>query len=355
MPHKAIWVKEDATQEIRTVEGNYRPSKGELLLKTICVGVNPGDYKHPEVFGAVNTIEGFDVVGTVVEAGSEAGDFSLGDKVVTFARGIGPPEWGGSQEYFLALAATCWKFDESVLSEEQATTIPLTTCTACDGLYNRFRPPLPLPWEDDMCDWPILLWGASSQVGIQAIQFAKFSGCNPIIVTASPKQHEYLKSLGAHYAFDYRSPDVIDKIKAAVPSTKHLMHAYDCVGTDIAILENAVEDGGSIILALPPTRPSPRHHTEMAIAGTIHDLETFKAPEFKFHEGIEPKDSAGAARLGKLMTWTTEQAGKLYQPARVRRLGGKGMYDAFECFDLMRQNKLSAEKVVWRMSETPGL
>ena len=45
MPHKAIWVNEDATQEIKMVEGNYRPSKGELLLKTICVGVNPGDYK----------------------------------------------------------------------------------------------------------------------------------------------------------------------------------------------------------------------------------------------------------------------------------------------------------------------
>lgn len=95
-------------------------------------------------------------------------------------------EWGGSQEYFLALAATCWKFDETVLSEEQAATIPLTTCTAGDGLYNKMRPPLPLPWEKP-CDWPILLWGGSSQVGIQAIQLAKFSGCNPIIATASPK------------------------------------------------------------------------------------------------------------------------------------------------------------------------
>lgn len=46
--------------------------------------------RHPEVFGAVNTIEGFDVVGEVIKLGSKATDFVPGDKVVTFTRGIGP-------------------------------------------------------------------------------------------------------------------------------------------------------------------------------------------------------------------------------------------------------------------------
>jgi NADPH:quinone reductase-like Zn-dependent oxidoreductase len=46
--------------------------------------------RHPEAFGAVNTIEGFDVVGEVVEVGSEQSNFKIGDKVVTFTRGIGP-------------------------------------------------------------------------------------------------------------------------------------------------------------------------------------------------------------------------------------------------------------------------
>ncbi|KAH7091697.1 hypothetical protein FB567DRAFT_617346 [Paraphoma chrysanthemicola] len=356
MPHKGIWVNADTSQEIRTVEGNYSPPKGDLLLKTICVGVNPADYKHPEVFGAVETIEGFDVVGWVQQVGPDTFGFAPGDKVVTFTRGIGPPEWGGSQEYCLALAKTCWKLDADKLSEDQAATIPLTACTAGDGLYNRLKPPLPLPWSSGPgCDWPILLWGASAQVGIQAIQFAKASGCSPIVVTASPKQHEYLKSLGADHAFDYRDKDVIEMIKAVIPPEKHLKHAFDCVGTDIELLESTVEAGGSLVLALPPVRPSPNHHAEMAIAGTIHDLESFRAPEFKFHEDVEPKDSDGAITLQKLMTWTFEQVGKAYKPPKVRRLSGKGMYDAFECFALMRENKISAEKVVWRMSETPDL
>jgi NADPH:quinone reductase-like Zn-dependent oxidoreductase len=63
MPHKALWVNADATQTVKYIEGGYTPGPDELLIKTICVGLNPADYKHPEFLGAVNTVEGFDAVG----------------------------------------------------------------------------------------------------------------------------------------------------------------------------------------------------------------------------------------------------------------------------------------------------
>ena len=48
MPHKALWINEDTTQEIKDVEGNYKPGPDELLLKSLSVGLNPGDWKyHP--------------------------------------------------------------------------------------------------------------------------------------------------------------------------------------------------------------------------------------------------------------------------------------------------------------------
>ena len=46
MPHKAIWVNEDATQVIKDVEGNYKPGQDEVLLKSLSVGLNPGDWKY---------------------------------------------------------------------------------------------------------------------------------------------------------------------------------------------------------------------------------------------------------------------------------------------------------------------
>jgi NADPH:quinone reductase-like Zn-dependent oxidoreductase len=45
MPHKALWVNAEKTQEVKTVEGNYTPQEEEILLKCICVGVNPADWK----------------------------------------------------------------------------------------------------------------------------------------------------------------------------------------------------------------------------------------------------------------------------------------------------------------------
>jgi hypothetical protein len=46
MPHKALWVQGDATFEIKDIEGGYKPKEDELLLKSICVGLNPADYKY---------------------------------------------------------------------------------------------------------------------------------------------------------------------------------------------------------------------------------------------------------------------------------------------------------------------
>ncbi|KAJ5441525.1 hypothetical protein N7491_003931 [Penicillium cf. griseofulvum] len=250
MPHKAIWVNSDATQEVKSIPGDYEPPKGDLLLKTICVAVNPGDFKHPETFGAVNTVEGFDAVGEVIGIGPETEGFKIGEKVLTFARGIGP---------------------------------------------------------------------------------------------------------GGDIVLGYKDENVVERIKEAIPGSKKLKHGFNCVGASVELLEDVIDQGGSIILSLPPTAQCPDHHVEMAIAGTVHDLETFKVPGFKFHQGVEPRDSHGAEVLRSIMHWTLKEIGVWYQPPRVRTLGGRGMYDAFEAFALMRENRISGEKVVWRMSETPGL
>jgi NADPH:quinone reductase-like Zn-dependent oxidoreductase len=130
--------------------------------------------------------------GEIVKLGPGVTQFKPGQKVLTFVRigpGIPHPDdadvapYGAAQEYFLTQASVSWLFD---MPDEQAVTIPLTLCTAGDGLYNKMQ--LPLPGEEP-CGVPILIWGASSQVGIQAIQCAKQSGCSPVIATASPKVH----------------------------------------------------------------------------------------------------------------------------------------------------------------------
>lgn len=64
----------------------------------------------------------------------------------------------------------------------------------------------------------LLIWGASTTVGICAIQFAKAGGVFPILVSASPERHALLSGLGATHCFDYKSPYVIEDIKAVLKS-----------------------------------------------------------------------------------------------------------------------------------------
>jgi Zn-dependent alcohol dehydrogenase len=63
-------------------------------------------------------------------------------------------------------------------------------------------------WKD------FLVWGGSTSVGCNAIQLATAAGYE-VIATASPRNHDYLKKLGAVEVFDYRSPTVVRDIISA--------------------------------------------------------------------------------------------------------------------------------------------
>lgn len=79
----------------------------------------------------------------------------------------------------------------------------------------------------------MLVWAGSTSVGLNAIALAKLAG-HPVISTASPRNHELVKSTGAEAVFDYKDPDVADKIKAWAESAGYkdgISLAFDTVST----------------------------------------------------------------------------------------------------------------------------
>lgn len=56
----------------------------------------------------------------------------------------------------------------------------------------------------------------STAVGQFAIQLGRLSGYR-VITTASPKNHDFVKSLGADEAYDYKDESTPDKIREAHP------------------------------------------------------------------------------------------------------------------------------------------
>ena len=79
----------------------------------------------------------------------------------------------------------------------------------------------------------VLVWGGSSSVGSCAIQLAVASGAE-VVTTASPKNADYCKDLGAAEVFDYHSKNVEDDIVKWLDG-KTVIGAYHAVGADGAV------------------------------------------------------------------------------------------------------------------------
>lgn len=78
-----------------------------------------------------------------------------------------------------------------------------------------------------------MVWGGGSSVGSCCIQLAVASGAE-IITTASPRNFEYCKKLGAKECFDYHDKDVEDQIVKAMKD-KTVAGAYHAVGAGDAV------------------------------------------------------------------------------------------------------------------------
>ncbi len=99
---------------------------------------------------------------------------------------------------------------------EHAAVLPLGLATAAAGLFELDQLGLAHPTAaTPPGEKVVLVWGASTSVGCNAVQLARASG-HTVIATAGTKNHELVRSLGADAVFDYRDPDVDQEIITAL-------------------------------------------------------------------------------------------------------------------------------------------
>ncbi|KAI7758810.1 hypothetical protein LZL87_013187 [Fusarium oxysporum] len=229
--NKALYVTEDGQFVIRNDLDHESMTPNELLIETRYSGVNPADIKHSTHLGIQATALGYDFAGQVLKAppGSE---FKEGDAVAGYTpSGMGRPTKYGAHQSFLAVPFDMAFKIPSNLPEAHAAALTSVVMTAADIVHNLFK--FPLPTNPGDFSGPILIWGASSAVGLSTLQLARASGCRNIFVTASPARHDILISLGATHTFDYSSPTVVAEIKSAVEALGEgpITHAVDAAGT----------------------------------------------------------------------------------------------------------------------------
>ncbi|KAI9286151.1 zinc-binding oxidoreductase CipB [Umbelopsis sp. AD052] len=226
--NNAAWLEEKLAKPMTIKSAPYTPpGANEIVVKNHAVAINPVDAyiqaRGDVIFDWINypTVIGVDLAGEVVEVGSEAASrFKVGDRVTGAGLGTIPerntPVEGAFQNYTVVLDNMATKIPES-LSYAQASVLPLCLATAATGLFVKEYLGLQLPTEpaQPSTGKTIVIWGGSTSVGSNAIQLAVAAGYE-VFTTASPKNFDYVKILGASQAFDYNDENVVQEMIEAL-------------------------------------------------------------------------------------------------------------------------------------------
>ncbi|KUP98405.1 NADP-dependent oxidoreductase [Thermobifida cellulosilytica] len=162
-----------------------------VLVRVRAAAVNPVDWKIRE--GRMDrlldvffpAIPGWDVAGVVERPGVAAPEFAPGDEVVGYVREDVVRRGTFAQKVAAPVRTLARR--PAGLSWAQAAALPLAGLTAYQTLVHL----LGVGGDDT-----VLVHGASGGVGSMAVQIAAARGAR-VIGTASPRNHDYLRSLGA--------------------------------------------------------------------------------------------------------------------------------------------------------------
>ncbi|KAK4495548.1 hypothetical protein PRZ48_013880 [Zasmidium cellare] len=231
----AAWIKAPK-ERFQVEEAPYTsPGAKEIIVKTAAVAINPLEYKiqdyNPPVGGneiKYPTILGSDLAGTVVELGSAVSKWKVGDRVMahTFGAVIGKPAQAAFQEH-VVLADWLPTPVPDDIALDKAVVLPLACDTATAGLFLQLGLDVSGLGNGRSAGEVLLLWGGSSSVGCVAIQMARAAGYE-VFATASPRNHEFCRSLGATQVYDYGKSDVEAEILTALKGKK-VVGALDCI------------------------------------------------------------------------------------------------------------------------------
>jgi putative PIG3 family NAD(P)H quinone oxidoreductase len=168
------------------------PKPGEILIRVEAAGVNRPDLLqrrglYPPPPGASNTI-GLEVAGEVVEG---AGRWKAGDKVCALLAG------GGYAEFVTCDARHALPIPRG-LTVQQAATLPETAFTVFTNMFEGGKL---------KAGETVLVHGATSGIGVTAIQMAKAAGAKVIATARGRAKADRALSLGADIAVDATTED----------------------------------------------------------------------------------------------------------------------------------------------------
>jgi len=197
---------------------------GQIRIRVRAAGVNRPDLLqrnglYPPPPGAPDLL-GLEVAGEVDQVGPGAGRWAVGDRVCALLGG------GGYAEYAVVDARHALPVPEG-LDFVQAAALPETVCTV---FANVFEAGALKAGET------LLIHGATSGIGVTAIQMARAAGATVIATSRGAAKAEAARALGADLSLDATTGDMAEAIR----DFGGVDVVLDMLGADYAELNQAV-------------------------------------------------------------------------------------------------------------------
>ncbi len=197
------------------------PGVGEVRLAVRAAGINPVDWKlYSGSMGTAAALPmrlGFEAAGVVTALGGEAvgpaGPVAVGDEVIAYRI-----DGGYADELVVAASTVVPK--PAAMSWEAAGGLMLAGATAMHALAA----------TGVGAGETVLVHAAAGGVGLMVVQIALARGAR-VVGTASERNHEYLRELGAEPTT--YGDGLAERVRALAPDGVDA--AIDCVGSDEAV------------------------------------------------------------------------------------------------------------------------
>jgi NADPH2:quinone reductase len=168
------------------------PGPREVLVRVRACGLNRADLgmaagHHHGAAGGAGAVLGLEAAGEVLALGAEVDGLRVGDRIMCSGS-------GAFAELMVADAGRVTPMPGAALGFEQAAGLPVALQTMHDAVitHGQLRP-----------GGTVLVQGASSGVGLMAMQIARWRGASLVIGTSTdPSRRARLGEFGAHLALD---------------------------------------------------------------------------------------------------------------------------------------------------------
>ena len=262
---------------------------GQIRIRVRAAGVNRPDIaqrqgRYPAPPGA-SDILGLEVAGEIDQIGEGAGRWAVGDRVCALLGG------GGYADHAVVDARHALPVPDG-LDLIQAAALPETVCTVFANVFDT---------SALTAGETLLIHGATSGIGVTAIQMARAAGARVVATSRGPEKAAAARALGADLSLDARADD----LEAAIRAFGGVDVVLDMVGASyFARNLEALKTGGRIVYIA-------------SLGGSTLEVPVFKVMQKRAvitGSTLRPRSADEKARLAaeiERIVWPWIEAGKV--------------------------------------------